>query len=71
MVFVAVALPPMMLGLLLVLGRYEERMFGPGQVERPARARGHLSLVPGTGSAVSSAEPDDRTESVRGGADAA
>ncbi|MET7596946.1 hypothetical protein ACWERY_17940 [Streptomyces sp. NPDC004082] len=50
MVFIAVGVPPLLLGLLLLLDRYEERMFAPVQVARHARRRGHLSLVTHTGS---------------------
>ncbi|MGW7267020.1 hypothetical protein [Streptomyces sp. NPDC054842] len=50
MVFIAVGVPPLLLGLLLLLDRYEEKMFTPAQVARHARRRGHLSLVTNTGS---------------------
>ncbi|MEU4347606.1 hypothetical protein [Streptomyces sp. NPDC023838] len=48
MVIVAVLIPPLMLGALLVLARYEERMFGDSGVDRrTARKRGrHLHAVP-------------------------
>ncbi|MFF8812817.1 hypothetical protein [Streptomyces pactum] len=49
----ALLLPPLLLTLMLALGRYEERMLGspPGRRE-PARHRRHLRLVRDTG-------PDD------------
>ncbi|MFD9486448.1 hypothetical protein [Streptomyces sp. NPDC059991] len=44
MVIVAVLIPPLMLGALLALARYEERMFGdPGAVRKRGR---HLHAVP-------------------------
>ncbi|MFF1477504.1 hypothetical protein ACFVYD_08010 [Streptomyces sp. NPDC058301] len=48
MVIVAVLIPPLMLGALLALARYEERMFGDSGVDRrTARKRGrHLHAVP-------------------------
>lgn len=58
MVFAAFLLPPGLLCLVLVLGRYEEWLFGrtapPQPAPRHARARRHLSLVPRTGSQVQS-----------------
>ncbi|MFE9837649.1 hypothetical protein ACFYP4_21320 [Streptomyces sp. NPDC005551] len=58
MLFVAVGVPPLLLGLLLLMDRYEERMFRPVRAARHARharRRGHLWLVPRTGPAEPSA----------------
>ncbi|WEV28749.1 hypothetical protein OYE22_28875 [Streptomyces sp. 71268] len=47
MVIVAILLPPGLLVLVLVLGRYEEWLLGaPARPPRHARGRRHLSLVP-------------------------
>ncbi|MFF5720668.1 hypothetical protein [Streptomyces buecherae] len=47
MVLVAILLPPGLLCLVLVLGRYEEWLLGaPTHPPRHARGRRHLSLVP-------------------------
>ncbi|MFD7711621.1 hypothetical protein ACFV6E_39755 [Streptomyces sp. NPDC059785] len=50
MVFIAMGIPPMMLGLLLALGRYEDKLFGPDEAPRHARPHRHLFLVRGSGS---------------------
>jgi hypothetical protein len=57
-VFAAFLLPPGLLCLVLVLGRYEDWLLGQTvrrQPARHARSKRHLSLVPRTGSQKQSA----------------
>ncbi|MGW2599896.1 hypothetical protein [Streptomyces klenkii] len=46
MVAVALLLPPLMLCVVLALGRYEERMLSGPAAERPERTRRRLRAVP-------------------------
>ncbi|MEV4506372.1 hypothetical protein [Streptomyces klenkii] len=47
MVAVALLLPPLMLCVVLALGRYEERMLSGPAAERPEQTRRRLHVVPG------------------------
>ncbi|MFD5102407.1 hypothetical protein [Streptomyces albidochromogenes] len=46
MLAVALLLPPFLLGLVVLMGRYEDRMLTPSEAPRHARRRHHLRLVP-------------------------
>jgi hypothetical protein len=84
-IFAAFLLPPGLMCLLLILGRYEEwilRRPAPTQPARHARRKRHLSLIPGTGSPAHAAgksgsgenttdEPDRRQDGRRRDVDAA
>ncbi|MGW7052245.1 hypothetical protein [Streptomyces sp. NPDC054887] len=48
MLAIALLLPPFLLGLIVLMGRYEDRMLTPAEAPRHARPR-HLRLVPRSG----------------------
>ncbi|WP_406345872.1 hypothetical protein [Streptomyces sp. NBC_00648] len=60
MVIVALLIPPLMLGALLALARYEERMFGEPEAVRK-RGR-HLHAVPKGGTKAPPLRPVPHTE---------